>query len=74
MIIGIGSDICDITRIEKSLARFGQAFENRVFSEGERAKAPAPTPNVLRRKKRWARRWVPVWAAAAAFTGAISRW
>lgn len=39
MILGIGSDICDITRIEASLARFGEAFEMRVFTEGERAKA-----------------------------------
>lgn len=39
MILGIGSDICDITRIEKALARFGAAFENRVFTEGERCKA-----------------------------------
>ncbi len=39
MILGIGSDICDISRIEKSLARFGEAFENRIFTEGERAKA-----------------------------------
>lgn len=39
MILGIGSDICDIRRIEKSLARFGEAFENRIFTEGERAKA-----------------------------------
>ncbi len=39
MILGIGSDICDITRIEKSLARFGEAFENRIFTQGERAKA-----------------------------------
>lgn len=39
MILGIGSDICDITRIEKSLARFGESFENRVFSEAEKAKA-----------------------------------
>lgn len=39
MILGIGSDICDITRIERSLARFGEAFEQRVFTEGERAKA-----------------------------------
>ncbi len=36
---GIGSDICDIRRIEKSLARFGETFENRVFTQGERAKA-----------------------------------
>ena len=39
MILGIGNDMCDITRIENSLARFGEAFENRVFTEGERAKA-----------------------------------
>ncbi|MES2983577.1 MAG: holo-ACP synthase [Pseudomonadota bacterium] len=39
MILGIGNDICDITRIERSLARFGVAFEQRIFTEGERAKA-----------------------------------
>lgn len=39
MIFGIGNDICDIRRIEKSLARFGEAFENRVFTAGEQAKA-----------------------------------
>lgn len=39
MIIGIGSDLCDIRRVEQSLARFGQAFERRVFTSGEQAKA-----------------------------------
>ena len=39
MILGIGSDICDIRRIEKSLARFGAAFEDRVFSAREKEKA-----------------------------------
>lgn len=39
MILGIGNDICDIRRIEKSLARFGEVFENRVFTENEKAKA-----------------------------------
>ena len=38
-ILGIGSDICDIRRIEKSLARFGEAFEDRIFTEGEKTKA-----------------------------------
>jgi holo-[acyl-carrier protein] synthase len=38
-IIGIGSDICDIRRIEKSLARFGDRFVNRVFTDVEQAKA-----------------------------------
>ena len=39
MIIGLGSDLCNIERIEKSLERFGERFENRVFTEVERAKA-----------------------------------
>ena len=39
MIIGMGSDICDISRIEQTLVRFGVAFEKRVFTPGEQAKA-----------------------------------
>lgn len=39
MIIGIGSDLIDIRRIEKTLARFGQRFILRVFSEAEIKKA-----------------------------------
>ena len=35
MILGIGSDICDIRRIERSLERFGERFINRVFTEAE---------------------------------------
>ncbi|MEE4337188.1 holo-ACP synthase [Erythrobacter sp.] len=39
MIIGLGSDLCNIERIENSLQRFGERFEARVFTETERAKA-----------------------------------
>ena len=39
MIIGIGSDLCDIRRIEKSLARFGDRFTHRVYTEIERARS-----------------------------------
>jgi holo-[acyl-carrier protein] synthase len=39
MIIGIGSDLCDIRRIENSLARFGERFTQRIFTEGEQAKS-----------------------------------
>ncbi|MBE7200613.1 MAG: holo-ACP synthase [Parafilimonas terrae] len=38
MILGIGSDLCDIRRIEKALARHGERFTHRVFTEGERAR------------------------------------
>ncbi|QDH35425.1 holo-ACP synthase [Porphyrobacter sp. YT40] len=39
MIIGLGSDLCNIERIANSLERFGERFENRVFTEVEIAKA-----------------------------------
>ena len=39
MIVGIGNDLCDIRRIEKTLARFGDRFVERVFTEIEQAKA-----------------------------------
>lgn len=39
MILGIGTDLCDIRRIEASLARFGDRFRFRVFTEAERSRA-----------------------------------
>ena len=39
MILGIGNDLVDIRRIEKSLQRFGRKFEERIFTDAEIAKA-----------------------------------
>ena len=39
MIIGIGSDLIDIRRIEKTLERFGERFTNRCYTEVERQKS-----------------------------------
>lgn len=39
MIIGIGSDLIDIRRVEKTLERFGDRFTERCFTEVERAKS-----------------------------------
>ena len=39
MIIGLGSDLCSIERIKASLDRFGERFEQRVFTDAERARA-----------------------------------
>jgi holo-[acyl-carrier protein] synthase len=39
MIIGLGSDLCNIERIANSLDRWGERFENRVFTDVERARA-----------------------------------
>ncbi len=35
----MGSDLCNIERIANSIARYGERFENRVFTETEIAKA-----------------------------------
>jgi len=39
MILGIGNDLVDIRRIERSLERFGERFVVRIFTDIERAKA-----------------------------------
>jgi holo-[acyl-carrier protein] synthase len=39
VILGIGSDLCDIRRIEKSIERFGDRFTHRIYTEGERARS-----------------------------------
>ena len=39
MILGIGNDIIDIRRVERTLDRFGDRFTDRVFTEVERAKS-----------------------------------
>ena len=39
MIVGLGSDLCKITRIQASLDRFGDRFLQRVFTDAEQAKA-----------------------------------
>ena len=39
MILGIGSDLSDIRRIQQSLDRFGERFTHRIFTEIERARS-----------------------------------
>lgn len=39
MILGVGTDLCDIRRIEKTLTRFDMRFIERVYTEKERQKA-----------------------------------
>lgn len=39
MIVGIGNDLIDIRRIEKTLARFGDRFVDRIYTEVEKRKA-----------------------------------
>lgn len=41
MIVGLGSDLCNIDRIRQALDRHGDRFERRLFTEAERARAAA---------------------------------
>ena len=54
MILGIGTDLANIERIEATLARFGDRFRNRVFTEGEQRKAEARAHAPATYAKRWA--------------------
>ena len=54
MIIGLGSDLIDIRRIEKSLAKYGDRFTNRVFTDIERKKSDARHERAASYAKRFA--------------------
>lgn len=54
MIIGIGSDLIDIRRVEKSLERFGERFTNRCFTEIEQAKSDRRANRAASYAKRFA--------------------
>ena len=54
MILGIGTDLCNIVRIEATLARFGDRFRNRVFTEVEQRKAERRRDTAGTYAKRWA--------------------
>jgi holo-[acyl-carrier protein] synthase len=64
MIIGLGSDLCNIERIQGSLDRFGDRFIDRVFTDTERNKAERRT---MTRAGTYAKRF----AAKEAFAKAI---
>ena len=55
MILGIGTDLCNIERIEGTLARFGDRFRARVFTETELRKARSRVhADAATLAKRWA--------------------
>ncbi len=69
MIIGLGNDICEISRIEKTLDKFGERFTYRCFTEIERRKSDA-------RKNRaasYAKRFCAKEACAKALGTGLSR-
>lgn len=71
MILGLGSDICDIRRIEAVIARHGDRFLERVFTSVERAKAARRAERI--RAGTFAKRFAAKEAAAKALGTGFSR-
>ncbi len=64
MIIGLGTDLCDIRRIAETLERFGDRFTHRLYTEQERFRAD-------RRPARRADRYAQMFAAKEACSKAL---
>lgn len=54
MIVGIGTDLCDINRIAQSLERYGERFVNRLFTDVERRKSEQRAGRAASYAKRFA--------------------
>ena len=54
MILGLGSDLIDIRRVEKSIERFGDRFLDRIFTETERVKSDKRAGRAASYAKRFA--------------------
>ncbi len=54
MILGIGSDLIDIRRVEESIAKFGERFLNRIFTDTERTKSDKRANRAASYAKRFA--------------------
>jgi len=54
VILGVGNDLCDIRRIEKSLERFGERFVQRVFTETEQKRSEGRATRAASYAKRFA--------------------
>lgn len=69
MILGMGNDVIDARRIDKTLARHGDRFTHRVYTEVERAKSDRR----LKRAESYAKRFAAKEACAKALGTGINR-
>ena len=54
MILGVGTDLADIRRIEATIERFGERFLNRVFTDIERSRSDRRADRAASYARRWA--------------------
>ena len=72
MIIGIGTDICDIRRIEKILERHGERFLKKTFTEKEQSYCEAQARPAMSYAKRFAAKEAVAKALSGHDTGSLS--
>jgi holo-[acyl-carrier protein] synthase len=72
VILGIGTDICDIRRIEQSIDRFGARFLNKTFTLHEQAYCESKARPGLSYAKRFAAKEAVAKAIAGPETGSLS--
>ncbi len=72
MIIGVGTDICDIRRIDELLNKYGERFPHKVFTEGERKRSEHSSTRASSYAKRFAAKEAAAKALAGTHTGALS--
>jgi holo-[acyl-carrier protein] synthase len=72
MILGVGSDVVDIRRVERAIARFGERFVQRIFTEAERARAERrPAQLAATYAKRFAAKEACAKALGTGFKGGV---
>jgi holo-[acyl-carrier protein] synthase len=71
MILGVGSDLVDVRRIERVIARHGDRFILRIFTETERAKADRRATRIETYAKRFAAKEACAKALGTGFRGGV---
>jgi holo-[acyl-carrier protein] synthase len=71
MILGIGSDLCDVRRIERVIDRHGDRFLLRIFTATERAKADRRSTRIATYAKRFAAKEACAKALGTGFRGGV---
>jgi len=72
MILGIGTDICDIRRIEQSIEKFGDRFLNKTFTTNEQTYCNAKARPAMSYAKRFAAKEAVAKALAGEGTGSLA--
>ena len=72
MIIGIGTDICDIRRIEQSIEKFGERFLDKTFTQSEQDYCESKARPAMSYAKRFAAKEAVAKALAGPNTGPLS--